>query len=305
MPTAPVNSISINYTISGPSTGQWLVLINGLADDLQTWSANIPDFTAAGYQVLAYDNRGVGHSSRPPGPYTASLLAADLHALLLYLNIEKFHLLGVSMGGMIAQTYALEFPNGSPAAQSREMLSLSLCCTYAQPSIFCERMFDLWAEMAARMSVQDVMRDVTLWAFTVEFFRTRTKELEAVEAAMRELDVSLEAYLVQLDVIRRFDSSGKLGELMEDGERLGGLDAGRIMVLAGEEDILIPVVLSKELCDAVPGSVWRTSPGGHGCLVRVSSSHCQSKDSAMLTKAQWEFPDQFNQVILDFLATIK
>ncbi|GAB7328122.1 hypothetical protein MBLNU13_g00156t2 [Cladosporium sp. NU13] len=267
MPTTSVNSIPINYTISGPSTGQWLVLINGLADDLHTWSANVPAFTAAGYRVLAYDNR------------------ADLHALLFHLDIETFHLLGVSMGGMIAQTYALEYPNGSPAAKGRKMLSLSLCCTYAQPSTFCARMFDLWAEMAERMSVQDVMRDVMLWAFTVDFFRKRTDELEGVEDAMRELDISLEAYLAQLNAIRRFDSTVALGQLVKGGERLGGLGEGEIMVLAGEEDILIPVVLSKELYAAVPGSVWKTSPGGHGCL--------------------WEYPDEFNQIVLTFLATIK
>lgn len=303
MPTASVNSISINYTISGPSTGQWLVLINGLADDLQTWSANIPAFTAAGYQVLAYDNRGIGQSSRPPGPYTANIMAADLHALLLHLSIGQFHLLGVSMGGMIAQTYALQYPNGSPAAKSRQMLSLSLCCTYAQPSTFCSRMFDLWAEMAERMSVQDVMRDVTLWAFTVDFFRKRTDELEAVEDAMRKLDVSLDAYLAQLNVIRRFDSTAALGELVKGGERLGGLGEGKIMVLAGEEDILIPVVLSKELCEGVLGSVWKTSPGGHGCL--VSSFVSLLRSLAILTKSQWEYPDQFNQTVLTFLATIE
>lgn len=247
MPIALVDSISINYTVSGPSTGQWLVLVNGLADDLQTWSANIPAFTAAGYQVLAYDNRGLGQSSRPRGPYTAHMMAADLHSLLLHLDITKFHLLGVSMGGMIAQTYALEYPNGSPAAKGRQMLSLSLCCTYAQPSAFCARMFDLWAEMAERMSVQDVMRDVTLWAFTVDFFRKRTDELEGVEDAMKKLDMSLEAYLAQLNVIRRFDSTAALGELAKGGKKLGGLGEGEVMVLAGEEDILIPVVLSSTL----------------------------------------------------------
>jgi 3-oxoadipate enol-lactonase len=267
MPIAILNNLAVNYTISGPSTGQWLVLINGLADDLQTWSANIPAFTAAGYRVVAYDNRGIGESSRPRGRYTAAMLAADLHVFLLHLGIDRFHLLGVSMGGMIAQAYALAYPNGSPAAKGRQMLSLSLCCTYAQPSAFCERMFDLWLDMAERMSVQDVMRDVTLWAFTLDFFRRRTDELKQVEDAMRQLDMSFFSYESQLNVIRRFDSKVALGELVKTGETLGGLGEGRVMVLAGEEDILIPVVLSKELCEAVPGSVWRTTPGGHGCLV--------------------------------------
>lgn len=267
MPTASVNSITLNYTISGPPTGAWLVLVNGLADDLQTWSANIPAFTAAGYRVLAYDNRGIGQSSRPEGPYTAELLAADLHALLVHLDIKRFHLLGVSMGGMVAQVYALDYPDGSPVANGREMLSLSLCCTYAAPSAFCERMFALWAEMAAKMGVRDVMRDVTLWAFTVAFFRERTGELEVVEEAMKSLDMSLESYLAQLNVIQKFDSVSVLKELKENGKCLGEVGEGRVMVLAGEEDILIPVVLSRELCEAISGSEWRTTRGGHGCLV--------------------------------------
>jgi 3-oxoadipate enol-lactonase len=117
--------------------------------------------------------------------------------------------------------------------------------------------------------------------------------------------MSLEAYLAQLNVIQRFDSSAKLGELVKGGEVLGGLRKGEIMVLAGEEDILIPVVLSKELCEAVPGSVWRTTPGGHGCLVSGSSSYHKLKDYILLTQSQWEYPDQFNQTVLEFLATIK
>jgi 3-oxoadipate enol-lactonase len=304
MPAASVNSITLNYTISGPPTGAWLVLINGLADDLQTWSANIPAFTAAGYRVLAYDNRGIGLSSRPAGPYTAELLAADLHALIVHLDIKRFHLLGVSMGGMVAQAYALDYPNGSPVANGREMLSLSLCCTYAAPSAFCERMFALWAEMSPKMSVRDVMRDVALWAFTVAFFRERTGELEAVEEAMKSLDMSLESYLAQLNVIQKFDSVGALKGLKENGKCLGGIREGNVMVLAGEEDILIPVVLSKELCEAIPGSEWRTTPGGHGCLVSCCLIFLQhTKYLKSLTSLQWEFPDEFNKTALDFLSS--
>ena len=108
-------------------------------------------------------------------------MAQDLHALLKHpdISVTKFHLLGVSMGGMIAQSYALMYPNGSNEAEGLEMLSLSLCCTYAQPTLFCERMFALWADMAQRMSVQDIMRDVTLWAFTVwSYIRTSQTTLD-------------------------------------------------------------------------------------------------------------------------------
>lgn len=117
--------------------------VNGLADDLLTWDYQVPAFLSAGYKVLRYDNRGIGKTSAPPGPYTAEIMADDLHALLRVpdLAIAKFHLLGVSMGGMIAQSYALKYPNGSTEAAGLEMLSLSLCCTYAEPTGFCLRMF--------------------------------------------------------------------------------------------------------------------------------------------------------------------
>ena len=272
MPTADVNGITINYLLETPNTtsesgGDYIVLINGLADDLQTWDAQVPHLLAKGYNVIRYDNRGIGRSSKPLGPYTAELMAQDLHLLLIALETKRFHLLGVSMGGMIAQSYALAYPNGSSKADGLEMLSLSLCCTYAQPTAFCQRMFGLWADMAQRMSVQDVMRDVTLWAFTVPFFRKRTDELEEVEQAMRQLDISLEAYLAQLNVIQQFDTTRPLEA--RKGGGLGGLDDGQIMVLAGEEDILIPVQLSRELAELIPGSVFETTRGGHGCMVSL------------------------------------
>jgi 3-oxoadipate enol-lactonase len=182
---------------------------------------------------------------------------------------------------MIAQSYAFKYPNGSAASQGLEILSLSLCCTYAQPTEFCSRMFDLWAEMAQRMSVQDVMRDVTLWAFTVPFFRQRTAELEEVEKDMKGLDMSTEAYLSQLNVIQRFDTTGELEMLRMSEKGLGGLEGQKVLVLAGKTDILIPVVLSRELSEKIEGSQFLTVKGGHACM--------------------WEFPDDFNKTIIQFL----
>lgn len=287
MPIAEVNGITINYLLSGSETHNLLVLVNGLADDLKTWDAQVPALLNANYRILRYDNRGIGGSSRPSGPYTAYMLAEDLHALLLHLRVTRFHLLGVSMGGMIAQAYALNYPNNS--AQGLEMLSLSLCCTYAQPTLFCSRLFDLWADMATRMSVQDVMRDVTLWAFTVPFFRQRNEELEEVERAMRELDMGVEAYLSQLNVIRKFDVAGRLEGL----GKLGGLEGRKVMILAGRTDMLIPVVLSRELAERVEGSQFVTVKGGHACL--VSGDHVHLFEEKLLMKAVVGVSGRFQQ----------
>src|SRR4029453_102037 len=87
----------------GPET---LVLVNGLADTKETWELQLPAF-AERYRVVSYDNRGVGEASSPPGPYTAAEMAEDLAGLVDALELSRFHLLGVSMGGMIAQEYAI------------------------------------------------------------------------------------------------------------------------------------------------------------------------------------------------------
>jgi 3-oxoadipate enol-lactonase len=166
------------------------------------------------------------------------------------------------MGGMIAQEYAL--------AHGRDLRSLTLCCTYAAPGPFCSRMFALWRDMARKMSVPTVMRDVTLWAFTQDFFATREDVLKQFEAAMASLDQPLSCYLAQLHAIQVHDTTVRLHKI-----------AVPTLVLAGAEDILIPNRLSKALQAGIPGAEWATSPGGHAFL--------------------WEFPKPYNEKVLDFI----
>jgi pimeloyl-ACP methyl ester carboxylesterase len=261
MPVARVNDIDVNYRLEGDGE-ETIVLINGLADDLETWVLQVDDFLAAGYRILRFDNRGVGATSKPAGPYSSRMLADDAKALVDSLGITDFHLMGVSMGGMIAQEYAL--------AYGPDLLSATFGCTYAAPGPFCSRMFSMWADMAPVAGVPFIMRDVTLWAFTVPFFEQRGDELAEFETAMRYMDQPLHAYLAQLAVIQQHDTTARLSQL-----------AVPALVLAGEQDILIPVSLSRQLHEKTPGSQWATTKGGHACL--------------------WEHPAEFNQVFLDFI----
>lgn len=107
MATAQTNGITIEYDISG--SGAPLVLIAGLGYDRWMWHKMVPGL-AESFQVITYDNRGVGGSGKPAGPYTADLLAADLAGLLDALEIESAHIMGHSMGGFVAQAFALNYP---------------------------------------------------------------------------------------------------------------------------------------------------------------------------------------------------
>lgn len=108
MPTLQANGIKMYYETYGE--GEPLVLISGLGYDHWQWHRMVPGL-AAHYQVIVFDNRGVGQSDKPPGPYTAQLLAEDTAALLSTLGIEKDAILGHSMGGFVAQALVLSHPN--------------------------------------------------------------------------------------------------------------------------------------------------------------------------------------------------
>jgi 3-oxoadipate enol-lactonase len=261
MPVATIDGRTVRYRLEG-SGDETIVLVNGLADDLETWAFQMDDFLAAGYRVLRFDNRGVGGTDKPAGPYSSRMLADDAKHLVDHLGITDFHLMGVSMGGMIAQEYAL--------AYGSDLRSVTFGCTYAAPGPFCSRMFAMWADLAPVAGVPFVMRDVTLWAFTVPFFEQREAELAEFEIGMRYLDQPVHAYLAQLAVIQDHDTTARLGEITTPA-----------LVLAGAEDILIPVALSRRLHEGVAGSEFATTPGGHACL--------------------WEHPAPFNEAFLAFV----
>jgi len=108
MPKAKVNEININYKVEGH--GEPLVMIMGFAGDRHLWLFQTRTFKKY-YQVITFDNRGVGKTDKPDGPYTMKMMADDTVGLMEYLGIDIAHILGHSMGGMIAQELAINYPH--------------------------------------------------------------------------------------------------------------------------------------------------------------------------------------------------
>ena len=139
MPTVRVNDITMYYEIHGE--GEPVVLIAGLNSDHTLYRAIIPQL-AESYQVVAFDNRGVGQTDKPDIPYSIDMMADDTAGLLNALGIEQAHLLGTSMGGRIAAALALQHPRqvkslilvstvmkslkGTPMTWSRRLIPLML-----------------------------------------------------------------------------------------------------------------------------------------------------------------------------------
>src|SRR5207248_979630 len=105
---------------------------------------------------------GVGRSGQPPGPYTSGEMAADLKALVAGLGLPRFHLAGVSMGGAIAQEYAVAHPD--------DLLSLVLANTFAVADPFTAAAFETWATVAEAAGMPVMMRQQAPWIFSPGFY---------------------------------------------------------------------------------------------------------------------------------------
>lgn len=119
MPFAPVRDIQMYYEIRGE--GPRLLVIPGTGSDLRQSGSFFQSPVAKDFEILIFDPRGMGQTDKPDQPYSMQEYAEDTHALLAYLGWDHVHVLGISFGGMIAQEYALHYPE--------EIDKLTLACT--------------------------------------------------------------------------------------------------------------------------------------------------------------------------------
>jgi pimeloyl-ACP methyl ester carboxylesterase len=114
-----VNDVRLYHEVRG--SGPPLVLITGLGASLWLWEEQLPAL-AEHFTTIAFDNRGVGRSEAPEGPYTIVQMADDVAGLLDALGIERAHVLGFSMGGFVAQEFALRHPHRLVLAATGDLL---------------------------------------------------------------------------------------------------------------------------------------------------------------------------------------
>ena len=107
MPEIRVNDVELHYDVQG--SGDPLLVVMGLGSSSAAWNPELIAGLAQSFRVITYDNRGTGRSDKPDIPYSLEMFAADAIALLDALKLDRVHLFGVSMGGMIAQELALRY----------------------------------------------------------------------------------------------------------------------------------------------------------------------------------------------------
>jgi pimeloyl-ACP methyl ester carboxylesterase len=218
--------------------GPPILLVQGLGGDVVHWGEPFLGRLERRFAVTAYDHRGIGRSPRPqPGdpPFTIPDLAEDAVALLDHLGVETSHVLGLSMGGMVAQELALRHPG--------RLRTLTLAGTFAG------------GESALRTyppMVQAIAGPLLRGGRAPQALAGMVAQ-QARQLGVARDEATLQTVLTQLVAVGGHDTH----------DRLGGLDVPTL-VLHGERDPLIPVANGRLIAEAIPGARLEVVPrGGH------------------------------------------
>ena len=263
--TVHANGQELYYELHGD--GPPLVLVMGIGYDSSLWmQAQVPALSTQ-FQVIMVDNRDCGRSSKATHPYRIADMADDLAGLLDGLGIQRSHLLGLSMGGMIALEFALRHPD--------RLDRLVLTGTGAAPARSAVDPIQIWKWVKANDATGEVFGGQQFTSlFSTAFLRNHQAVRETAELlASNPYPMSPEAYGRQADAYRHFDAL----------DRLPGITAPALVVV-GEQDLLTPPWIAREVAEAIPGARFRVIRGnGSSHLVPI------------------ERPDEFNRLVLNFL----
>ncbi len=253
MPFTTVNDISIYFETVGEGTP--LLMVMGLGGSLRSWSEAQIERLTTRHRVILFDNRGAGLSDKPPAPYTMPQFAADAVGLLDALEIDRAHVYGVSMGGMIAQHIALDYP-----ARVRKLV---LGCTVAGGEHVVrtppEALKILTAETTGDRAA-DIRRGWQIM-YPPEFIAANREMLEA--RLQRELELPEQP---------RFAYEAQLGAIIATHDTFDRLPALKMPVLlqTGEKDALVPPGNTDIIAGQIPHArVIRYPDAGHGYFIQL------------------------------------
>ncbi len=233
MPTVRANGLDLFYIESG--SGAPILWLQGLGAEHTAWSAQVARFSAA-YRCIAPDNRDVGRSARVDDAYTLADVAADAADLLHRLDAAPAHVVGLSLGGAIAQHLALDHP--------AVVRSLCLVSTFARQGPRQRELLLAWREIYARVDLVTFYRQANTWLFSERFFaRPRNAEnvLRYVAASPHAQEPA--AFARQVDAALMHDTTARLGAI--------GVPT---LVVSGGADILAPPHLAVELASGIPSA---------------------------------------------------
>jgi pimeloyl-ACP methyl ester carboxylesterase len=197
-------------------------------------------------RVVTFDNRGAGRTDKPEGPYSIEQMADDTAMLMEALGIDAAHVVGKSMGGMIAQHLAARYPE--------KVSKLVLACTSARRDEVGDEILRLGREMAVRMGMKAVWMSALFWGYSREYIERNLGAIREALATVDESQESVRGYLLQ-----------NMACQMHNAVEAVRTIAAPTLVMLGVRDLIVSPRLTRELASLIPGArLIEFEDVGHG-----------------------------------------
>ena len=266
MPQVRVGDREVYCEVHGDGGGVPLLLVMGMGGSCRGWlPLQVPEFSRTRRTVI-FDHPGVGTSHDTGATFSTAGFADNAVELLDALDIERADVLGVFMGGMVAQEMALRHPD--------RVDQLALTGTFARPDAKCRLLLEHWRDLArGGASVEVLIRERLLWTLLDETLEQTDLIQSMIEFFTREgVPLTEDVFARQCEACLHHDTADRLGAIRH-----------RTLVLCGEHDRLTPLSLHRQLAHAIPDShLVSISYGAH--MVMVESA------------------EHFNRTVLQFIA---
>ncbi len=242
MPVINLHNVNLYYEIHGD--GEPLILIPGLGTGAWLWFKQVPAF-ARFFRTIIFDPHGVGRSDKTSEALTTRTLAATVAELLNALDIEQAHVLGASLGGFVAQEFALGYP--------QKTIRLVLCCTSAGGARHIPPPANVLEAYAANfhLNAEERIRQNLLLAFAPRYITEHAAEVERVIEMRLSGVVPDEVYMNQVRAGQAFDAEARVSQIKVP-----------TLVISGDADNIVLVENSDNLAAAIPGAKLVIVQGG-------------------------------------------
>ncbi len=236
MPHVKVNDLSMYYEIHGE--GFPLVLILGLSSNVYWWDAPFLEELSRSFKVIVFDNRGVGRSDDPEVDFSMKTMVEDLAGLLDVLDIQRTHVLGISMGGMIAQEFVLNWPE-----RVEKLVLCATNCGGSEQKLAANDVYQTLWSFGQRVHDRQLVEEGIPLLFSEDFVAENSQWIEAKIDDVLKIPTTAASFSRQLGAIMKFRSF----------ERLSTINTPTL-VLHGKKDILVPPENGQILADRIPGA---------------------------------------------------
>ncbi|NHI92222.1 MAG: alpha/beta hydrolase [Candidatus Lokiarchaeota archaeon] len=263
MPFIKVNDIKMYYEVHGE--GFPFVMIMGLTANVDWWDAPTIEKLSKFYKVIIFDNRGAGRTDKPKMDYSIKLFADDTIELMKALKIQKTHMFGISMGGMIAQELALNYPK-----QVEKLILCATHCGLSKTILASPEVMEVLTKSRANPTPEEIAKDTIPLLYPKDFIEKNPDLIKDSLEMMTKHPIPLFAYQLQLAAIMKFDACRRIKKLNKS-----------TLIIHGTKDILIPTGNAHILEKRIPNAKKILIDGaGHG-LVR--------QEPEILTRLMLEF----------------